>query len=48
MNTVPICRPCFRERYPGKDPVRVIPSRVEVCHFCDQLTTLGIYVMVPS
>lgn len=44
MKTAPICRPCYRLEYPGREPVRVIPSDVEVCCVCGQITTLGIYV----
>lgn len=42
----PICGPCYREQFPGRKPVRVLPMRAEVCYVCDQLTTMGIYVRV--
>ena len=40
----PICGMCWYERNPDRDPVRVTDSAVQVCAWCANLTSYGIYV----
>ncbi len=39
-----ICRACWIERNPGRPPVVLTEEASEICCFCGNATTSGIYV----
>lgn len=45
---MPICRPCWDERYHGAEPlpISIKDSVVEICFVCQEETTHGIYVRI--
>jgi hypothetical protein len=46
--TQPICFPCFKQRHPDREPVRIVESerRAETCVDCGLDTDSGIWVRV--
>jgi len=44
--TQPICRPCWDQREPGADPVRIPDAPRETCAFCGKPSSAGIYTRV--
>ena len=42
-----ICPPCFGEKFPGREPVRVKDAPVQPCCFCKTPTNAGIFVRFP-
>jgi hypothetical protein len=48
LDRQPICAACYWKAHPEGRPFRVLPMRAEVCHVCDRLTTMGIYVRVTT
>lgn len=44
--TQPQCGTCFADKYPGREPVRIIEAEQEVCCTCGSQTSEGIYVRV--
>lgn len=39
-----VCQSCYQGLYPGRQPVTMRVPQAEVCCFCGQPTTSGIYV----
>lgn len=44
--TQPICEDCWRERYPGREPVRLVDAEAEACCYCGRVGMIDIYVRV--
>jgi hypothetical protein len=44
--TQPICRACYAERHPDREPACFVDERPETCCDCGKQTTDGIYYRV--
>lgn len=47
LDPVPICLPCWRERFglEAQVPPALLPRTTESCHICHRPTTAGLYLL---